>query len=63
MAMNNEEKTGLLREAIHDVKNIFSGEENTETLFGYVRNILPIEKENYMSMMYTPLLSPLCPLA
>ena len=47
MAMNNEEKTGLLPEVIHDVTNIFSGEENTETLFRYVRNILPIEKENY----------------
>ena len=46
-AMDDEEKTDLLREAIHDITNIFSGEENTETLFEYVRNILPIKQENY----------------
>ena len=46
-AMDNEEKTDLRGEAIHDITNIFSGEENTETLFEYVRNILPIKEENY----------------
>ena len=44
--MDNEEKAALLCKAIHDITNIFSGEENTET-FEYVRNILPIKEENY----------------
>ena len=36
--MDNEEKTDLRGEAIHDITNIFSGEENTETLFEYVHS-------------------------
>ena len=39
--------TDLLREASDDITNIFSGEENTETLYESVRNVLPIKEENF----------------
>jgi hypothetical protein len=44
---NEEGIADLLREVIHDTTNIFSGEDNTDTLYECVRNVLPIEEENY----------------